>query len=149
MQRLNLPAGNFRVKSTDNGSGLRIFDPLRKRFYVLTPEEWVRQHVVYFLLSRKRTPASLTAIEKQIQVNDTYKRYDIVVYRSDGSIWLLVECKRPEVKICQATFDQIARYNLSLDATYLMVSNGMEHYFCQMDHENERYVFLRDLPNYK
>jgi len=82
-------------------------------------------------------------------LNNTTKRYDIVVFNNDGSIFLIVECKSPYVPITQLTFDQIARYNQTLDAQYLMVSNGLEHYYCQMDFENERYIFLKDIPNYK
>lgn len=116
---------------------------------VLTPEEWVRQHVVQYLLIEKQYPKSLINIEKVLKVNGLTKRYDIVVFNTDGSIFLLVECKAPEVKISQLTFDQIARYNMTMKAQYLMVTNGQNHYFCQMDFENEQYVFLSELPAYK
>jgi hypothetical protein len=144
MQELNFPKYSFRFKSSENK--LSVFDEIRKKFVLLTPEEWVRQHVVQFLLQHKNYPKSLTNVEKVIKVNDLVKRYDVVVYNTDGSIFLLVECKAPGVVITQETFNQIARYNLVLKATYLMVTNGLNHYFCQMDFENERYVFLEDLP---
>ena len=87
-------------------------------------------------------------VEKLIKINDLNKRYDVVVYQPNGELFLLIECKAPEVKITQQTFDQIARYNLVLNAKYLMVTNGLNHYFCQMDFENEKYIFLKELPSY-
>ncbi len=146
MQKLNFPEYNFRFKSNNNN--ILIFDEIRKKFIVLTPEEWVRQHLVKYLLEEFKYPKSLINVEKQLKLNNTLKRYDVVVYRNDGSIFLLVECKAPSIPISQLTFDQIARYNLSLDASYLMISNGLEHYYCQMDFENQKYIFLRELPQY-
>ena len=147
MQKLNFPEYNFRFKSSENKP--LVFDEIRKKFVVLTPEEWVRLHVVQFLLKEKYYPKSLINVEKQLKLNNTMKRYDVVTFNNDGSIFLIVECKSPSVQITQATFDQIARYNLALKAEYLMVSNGLEHYFCQMDFEAGRYVFLKEIPNYK
>ncbi|WP_298953022.1 type I restriction enzyme HsdR N-terminal domain-containing protein [uncultured Nonlabens sp.] len=146
MKPLRLPAGNFRVKSTEKGRA--IFDQIRKKFVILTPEEWVRQHVVLFLLSRKRIPKNLLNVEKQLIIAGTSKRYDILSYNTDGSIHLIVECKAPEVRIDQSVFDQIARYNLAVKAQYLMVTNGIDHYFCTMDYEKETYNFITDLPQY-
>jgi len=146
MQKLNFPVYNFRFKNSENK--VAIFDEIRKKFIILTPEEWVRQHVVQFLLQEKKYPKSHTNVEKLLTVNDLKKRYDVVVYNPDGSIAVLVECKAPEVKISQDTFDQIARYNLTLKANYLMVTNGLNHYFCQMDFENEKYLFLKELPDF-
>jgi hypothetical protein len=125
-----------------------IFDEIRKKFIILTPEEWVRQHVVQFLLDEKKYPKSLINVEKVLKVNGLRKRYDVVVFNSDGSIFILIECKAPEIKISQATFDQIARYNMTMNSEFLMVTNGLNHYFCQMDFENEKYTFLENLPNY-
>src|SRR5690606_9439567 len=113
---------------------------------LLTREEWVRQNVVQYLLQEKKYPKSLVNVEKLIKVNDLNKRYDIVVFKPDGSIFLLVECKAPTIKITQESFNQIARYNLVLRADYLMITNGLQHYFCKMDFENQRYVFLEELP---
>ena len=147
MQKLNFPTFTFRFKNSENK--VAIFDEIRKKFIILTPEEWVRQHVVHYLLLAKKYPKSYINVEKLIKINDLNKRYDIVVYQPNGELFLLVECKAPEVKITQQTFDQIARYNLVLKAKYLMVSNGLNHYFCQMDFENEKYIFLKELPDFE
>jgi len=147
MQQLNFPVYNFRFKNSENK--VSIFDEIRKKFIILTPEEWVRQHVIQFLLAEKKYPKSLINVEKALNVNGLRKRYDVVVFNPNGSIFILVECKSPEIKTAQATFDQIARYNMSLKAQFLMVTNGHNHYFCQMDFENEKYEFLKELPNYQ
>ncbi len=147
MQKLNFPTFTFRFKNSENK--VAIFDEIRKKFIILTPEEWVRQHVVQFLLQDKNYPKSYINVEKLIKINDLSKRYDIVVYQPNGELFLLIECKAPEVKITQQTFDQIARYNLVLNAKYLMVTNGLNHYFCQMDFENEKYIFLEELPEFE
>lgn len=146
MQKLNFPSYTFRFKNSENK--VAIFDEIRKKFIILTPEEWVRQHVVLFLLEEKKYPKSMINVEKVLKVNGLRKRYDVVVFNPDGSIFVLIECKAPEIKIAQATFDQIARYNMTMKADYLMVTNGLNHYFCQMDYENEKYEFLRDLPDF-
>ena len=146
MQNLNFPTYSFRFKNSENK--VSIFDEIRKKFILLTPEEWVRQHVVQFLLQDKKYPKSYINVEKLIKINDLSKRYDGVVFQPNGDIFLLIECKAPQVPISQQTFDQIARYNLVLKAKYLMVTNGLNHYFCQMDFENEKYVFLKELPEY-
>lgn len=146
MQELNFPKFSFRFKSNENK--VSIFDEIRKKFIVLQPEEWVRQHCVKYLIEEKNYPKSLINVEKVLKVNRLTKRYDIVVYNPDGSIHIIVECKSHKININQDTFDQIARYNLTLNASYLMVTNGINHYYCVMDHENERYEFLRDIPNY-
>ncbi|MBP4137206.1 type I restriction enzyme HsdR N-terminal domain-containing protein [Flavobacterium geliluteum] len=147
MQQLNFPSYSFRFKNSENK--VSIFDEIRKKFIILTPEEWVRQHVVHFLMNEKKYPKSLINVEKVLKVNGLRKRYDVVVFDTDGTIHILVECKAPEVKISQATFDQIARYNMTMQARFLNVTNGLQHFFCKMDFENEKYDFLRDLPNYK
>lgn len=146
MQQLNFPTYSFRFKNNENK--VAIFDEIRKKFVILTPEEWVRQNVVRFLLEEKKYSKSYINVEKLIKINDLNKRYDIVVFQPNGEIFLLIECKAPEVQITQQTFDQIARYNLVLNAQYLMVTNGLNHYFCQMDFENEKYNFLKELPDY-
>jgi len=146
MQKLNFPAYTFRFKNSENK--VAVFDEIRKKFVVLTPEEWVRQHVVQFLLQHKNYPKSYINVEKSIKINGLTKRYDIVVFQPDGSLFLLIECKAPEVPISQNTFDQIARYNMVLESQYLMVTNGLNHYFCQMDFESEQYHFLLDLPDF-
>jgi predicted type IV restriction endonuclease len=147
MHPLNFPNYNFRFKNSENK--VAIFDEIRKKFIILTPEEWVRQHVVQFLILEKKYPKSLINVEKILKINGLTKRYDVVVFKNDGSILILVECKSTSIKISQAVFDQIARYNLTLNAQYLMVTNGLNHYYSKMDFENERYDFLKELPDYK
>ncbi|MDO6738554.1 type I restriction enzyme HsdR N-terminal domain-containing protein [Wenyingzhuangia sp. 2_MG-2023] len=146
MQKLNLPSVDLKIKSKENK--LFIFDPFRKKEILLTPEEWVRQHVANYLVYHKNYPISLTVLERELILNNTKKRTDIVIYNTLGTPEIIVECKASSVKITQQVFDQIARYNLKLNANYLIVTNGLEHYFCQMDFKNERYVFLKDIPNY-
>lgn len=147
MQKLNFPTYSFRFKNSENKR--LIFDEIRKRFMVFQPEEWVRQHCIQYLIQEKKYPKSLINVEKELKVNNLRKRYDIVVFNPDGSIHLIVECKSPKIKINQSTFDQIARYNIALKANYLMVTNGINHYYCQMDFENECYNFLKEIPDYK
>ncbi|WP_299156729.1 type I restriction enzyme HsdR N-terminal domain-containing protein [uncultured Christiangramia sp.] len=147
MQKLNFPSYSFRFKNNQNK--VAVFDDLRKKFIILTPEEWVRQHTVKFLEKEKNYPVSLINVEKQLKIAGLTKRYDVVVFEPEGNIHIIVECKAPKIKITQDTFDQIARYNLSLKANYLMVTNGIEHYFCQMDYEKETYIFLTELPEYQ
>jgi hypothetical protein len=146
MQELNFPNYSFRFKNSENK--IAAFDEIRKKFVILTPEEWVRLHTVQFLKVEKSYPLSLINVEKQLKIGKMLKRYDVVVFNPSGNIHIIVECKAPEVPITQATFDQIARYNMQLKANYLMVTNGLQHYICQMDYEQEKYVFLQELPSY-
>jgi hypothetical protein len=146
MQVLNFPSYDFRFKNSENK--IYIFDVVRKKFVILQPEEWVRQHVVHFLITEKKYPLSLINVEKQVKVNSLVKRYDIIVFKSDGSIQLLVECKAPEINILQSSFDQIAQYNMQLKSDYLMLTNGLHHFFCKMDFVKEKYSFLRDIPDF-
>ena len=146
MLKLNFPSYSFRIKSSENKP--LIFDVIRKIFVTLTPEEWVRQHTIHYLLNERKYPASHINVEKQLKLANTIKRYDIVVFNSDGSIQIIVECKASTVAISQDVFDQIARYNLVLNASYLMVTNGMSHYYCQLDYDAKRYSFLKDIPFY-
>jgi hypothetical protein len=146
MHTLNFPRYSFRLKNSENK--IAVFDELRKKFVLLTPEEWVRQHVVQFLLQEKKFPKSLLNVEKQVKLHNLIKRYDVLAYKPNGDIHLVVECKAASVPITQDTFDQIARYNLALQADYLMVTNGLQHYFCQLDYVAEQYHFLPDLPEW-
>ena len=146
MQRLNFPVYDFRFKNSENK--VYIFDAIRKKFVVLQPEEWVRQNVVQFLIDEKKYPRSLINVEKQMTINNIKKRYDIVVFDSSGNITLLVECKSPQIPITQTTFDQIARYNMQLKAKYLMVTNGLDHFYCKMDYDLENYMFLKHIPDF-
>ena len=144
MHELNFPKFQFRFKNSENK--LFIFDEIRKKYVILTPEEWVRQHVVHFLINVKGYPKSYINVEKVVKINDMNKRYDVVVFSPKGEIFLLVECKEPNVAITQTVFDQIARYNSSLNAQFLMVTNGLNHYYCKLDYINKNYQFLADLP---
>ena len=146
MQKLNLPTYKLRIKSNENK--LAIFDIIRKKYVILTPEEWVRQHIVHYLIEDRNYPVSLIAVEKKLSVNKLIKRTDILVFNSKGLPHIIVECKAPTVKITQEAFDQIARYNLTLNANYLFVTNGLKHFYCAMDVKNEQYVFLDKIPNY-
>ncbi|MDP3313523.1 type I restriction enzyme HsdR N-terminal domain-containing protein [Lutibacter sp.] len=146
MQALNLPTYNFRIKCTKNK--YVIFDIIRKKYMVLTPEEWVRQHIIHFLIEEKKYPISLISVEKKLTINNLTKRTDILVFNKVGLIEIIVECKAPTVSINQDTFDQIARYNLKLKSNYLFVTNGLTHFYCSMDFKNEQYVFLDNIPNY-
>lgn len=147
MQQLNLPSYSFRFKSKENNTF--IFDIVRKKYVVLTPEEWVRQHIVHFLHYDKKYPLSIISIEKQLVLNNLKKRTDIVVFDKEGKPNIIVECKAPSIKISQETFDQIARYNLKLEANFLFISNGIENFYCFLNHLEEKYEFLKELPSYK
>ncbi|WP_207425658.1 type I restriction enzyme HsdR N-terminal domain-containing protein [Pedobacter sp. SYSU D00535] len=144
---LNLPPYPFRIKQ--EASGTFIFDEIRKKFLVLTPEEWVRQHLVQFIIKEKKYPRSLIKLEGGLRLNTLAKRTDVIVYNSSGEKVLLIECKAPDVKITQKVFDQIARYNIVHRVPLLAVSNGLDHYFCSIDFESQSYQFLESLPQYK
>ncbi len=147
MQPLNFPQYSFRIKSSENKTW--VFDRVRRKHVLLQPEEWVRQHVLHFLIETKKYPESLINVEKQLSIKNLKKRYDIVVYQRDGNINILVECKAPSVKLTQEAFDQIARYNMQLRANYLMLSNGLNHYYCKMDYDKEKYIFLKEIPDFR
>ena len=146
MEKLNLPKYKFKIKNRENK--LYIFDIIRKKYVVLSPEEWVRQHFLNYLIIDKKYPKSIIAIEKQLNYNGLVKRTDILVFDKLGHPDIIVECKSPRIQISQEAFDQIARYNLRLDANFLIVTNGIQHYYCKLDHRNEQYVFLEEIPEY-
>lgn len=141
---LNLPEYPFKLHQKDNV--VFIFDELRKKDLVLTPEEWVRQHFVQYLIIQKKYPKTLIKLEGGLKLNKLQKRTDIVVFDKNGSPQILVECKATSVKITQDVFDQVARYNMIHKVKYLMISNGLQHYCCVMDYENNSYQFLQELP---
>ncbi|MFJ1354538.1 type I restriction enzyme HsdR N-terminal domain-containing protein [Capnocytophaga canimorsus] len=147
MQKLNFYPYQFRFKNSENKT--LIFDEIRKKFVVLQPEEWVRQHVVQFLIQEKSFPKSLINVEKELMINGLKKRYDIVVYKNTGEILLVVECKAPDILINQKVFDQVFRYNLSLQASVLMVTNGLQHYYAMIDYNSNKLLFMESLPDYK
>ena len=147
MKDLNLPIYSFNIKSEDNRK--LIFDPIRKKYIVLTPEEWVRQNFIQYLINEKNVPEGLIIQEHKIKLNTLNQRSDIVIYSRSGTPLLIVECKAPSVKLAQATFEQIARYNIILQVKYLIVTNGLNHYCCMINIEEKSYSFLKDIPNYE
>ena len=148
MIRLNLPEYKFRVQNTEEG--VRIFDLIRKKFIILTPEEWVRQNFIQYIIKEKKYPSSLVAVETGLKYNRLKKRSDITVYDKKGMVWMIIECKAPEVKISQDTFRQVAVYNMSgrSKTRFLAVTNGLRHYCCEMNYEKEKYEFLKDFPEF-
>ena len=146
MQDLNLPFYHFRTKT--ESSKKMIFDCIRKKFVVLTPEEWVRQNFIQFLIQQKKYPQSLMAVEKQIMVNNNPRRFDLVIYRKNGQAQLVAEFKAPGVKITQNAFDQVVRYNMVLQVRHVIVSNGLQHFACQIDYAQNTYSFLQEIPEY-
>jgi len=146
MKRLNLPTYSFNIKLIEQRK--YIFDSIRKKYLILTPEEWVRQNFLKYLIEEKGYPASLISVEKELKLNNISKRTDAVVYNKQGEPLLVLEFKAPEVKIDQKVFDQIARYNMKLKVNYLVVSNGMEHFCCVLQHDLNTYQFLKEIPQY-
>ncbi|HLU88288.1 MAG TPA: type I restriction enzyme HsdR N-terminal domain-containing protein [Cyclobacteriaceae bacterium] len=144
---LNLPSYDVRIKELEGR--LNIFDPLRKKFLVLTPEEWVRQHMINYLVSYKFYPRSLFSLEKGIKYNQLLKRFDILILDRNGSPFLLVECKAPEVPLTQKTAEQIAVYNKTVGAQYLALTNGRQHICLHNDPESGTYRQFRDFPEYQ
>ena len=139
MKTLNLPKTEFKIIS--RGEKLNIFDILRRRYVTLTPEEWVRQHFIHFLIEYMGNEISL-------DLNGTRKRCDSVLYDKEARPIMIIEYKAPHIPITQETFQQISRYNMKLHVPWLIVSNGMEHYCCQVDYKKGEYHFLSDIPQY-
>ncbi|NDV46637.1 hypothetical protein D0T49_06215 [Paludibacter sp. 221] len=147
MYQLNLPEYQFKIKKQNER--FFVFDQQRKRYVALTPEEWVRQHFIRFLIEEMNYPASLLAIEHQIDLNNMKKRCDAVLFNNYANPNLIIEFKAPNVPITQKVFDQVAVYNVKLNVQFFMVSNGLEHYCCRVDTKNARYDFLPDIPKYE
>lgn len=146
MLPLNLP--KFDIKVTVKNDKKCVWDPVRRKYITLTPEEWVRQHFVNYLITNKKYPQSLIANEVTIKLNQTTKRCDTVIYDRFLSPLVIVEYKAPNVDITKNVFEQICRYNMALHVSYLIVSNGMRHFCCKIDYENNSYYFLREVPEY-
>lgn len=145
---LNLPAiATTRLRETPGG--VEVYDPLRRKHVALTPEEWVRQHFVDYMIGTKGFPAGLMANEIGLTLNGTRRRCDTVVFDRRGRPMMIVEYKAPGVAITQKVFDQIVRYNMALRASYLTVSNGLAHYCCRIDYAAGGYAFLPELPDYE
>ncbi len=148
---LNLPSFDIRIRPDASKEGkLQIFDRVRRKYVALTPEEYVRQHFCNMLIEHLEYPLSLLANEIMISVNNLRRRCDTVVFSSrDASVLAIAEYKSPEIKITESVFNQIVRYNMSLKAGYLMVSNGMQHFCCHIDYALSKSVFLPEIPKYK
>ncbi|MDR2383119.1 MAG: type I restriction enzyme HsdR N-terminal domain-containing protein [Prevotellaceae bacterium] len=144
--QLNLPAFELRIKNSKKGK--MIFDPVRSKYVALTPEEWVRQNFLQYLIQVKKTPKNLIRVEMSLELNGLAKRSDIVVHNRMGNPLLAVECKAATVKITQQVFEQLARYNLQLNVPYLVVTNGLTHFFCKFSECEKRYLFMENLPEY-
>jgi len=143
---LNLPSYPLPIKVEQDKHW--VFDSIRKKYLVLTPEEWVRQHFVWFLIYECGCPKNLIAVEMGLRVHQMRRRSDIVVFNKRGKACLIVECKAPHIRINQKTFDQIAQYNIQLQVKYLVVSNGLQHYCCYVDWDNKSYHFIENVPHY-
>ena len=144
MPQLNLPKVALKTKSVEGT--IQVFDVIRKKYFVLTPEEWVRQHFIHYLNAEKNYPMGLMGVEKMVKYNALKTRADIVLYTTEGKAKMIVECKAPNVKITQDTFNQIAKYNFKLKVPFLVVTNGMQHFCCRMDYKNNSISFLDDIP---
>jgi hypothetical protein len=144
MYKLNLPSYHINIKS-EEGKNF-VFDVLRKKFVLLTPEEWVRQHFVHLLIQHYQYPKSLIKLESGLKYNKLKKRSDIIVYDREGKIFLIVECKSADVSISQKVFEQVTMYNDTLKAKYIVVTNGLKHFCCSIDHQEKKFKFMDDLP---
>lgn len=144
---LNLPAYSFRTR--EHRGRRDIYDPIRQKYVRLTPEEWVRQHFVQYLVQEHHVPRGLIAIEHGFTDQSMPRRADIVAFSRQGRPLLIAECKAPSVTVKQETFDQVARYNRILHVPYLVVTNGLTHYACRIDFESAAYEFLNELPGYE
>jgi len=147
MQKLKLPEYSFRMKN-ESGKSL-IFDSIRKKFVALTPEEWVRQNFIQYLIQEKKYPATLMAVEKKLILNNQPFRFDLLIYNRNGKPNLIVEFKAPSVNISQKAFDQVVRYNMVLKVNYILVSNGLQHFACKIEYEKNSYSFLKGIPEFK
>lgn len=145
MLELSLPAFEYKVKKMSGTT--MIFDVVRKKYVVLTPEEWVRQHVIHYLAEHKHYPLSLIAVEREIPLYGMRRRFDVVCYDRSGEPYLLIECKAPTVQLSQKVFDQAFRYNLTLAAPYVAITNGVKH-FCGEVNPHHGFVFLDDFPEF-
>lgn len=147
MYELNLP--KYGIKIANENGHQTIFDVLRRKYVALTPEEWVRQHFVHYLIGHKGYPQTLMANEIQLAIGNKKLRCDSVLYDRSLKPRMIIEYKAPTVNITQKVFDQITVYNMLLHVDYLVVSNGIKHYCCQMDYDNQKYLFLEDIPDYQ
>jgi len=146
-QKLNLPLYSFKFKTSNNKQ--YIFDEIRKKFVYLSPEEWVRQNFLKYLVNNRKYPPSLISIEKKIKVLKTSKRFDIMIHNQHGNPNIMVECKSYKYNINQNAFDQISRYNLNLNVNIIIITNGISHYYINIDYEKNKFIFLDNIPIFK
>jgi len=146
MKQLNLPPYNVQM-SLKNGRHV-IFDVLRRKYVALTPEEWVRQHFVHYLIEHKNYPKGLLGNEVELRIGEKRLRCDTVLYSQTLQPLMIIEYKSPEIEVTQRVFNQISTYNMLLHVDYLIVSNGLQHYCCKMDYDQGTYRFLREVPDY-
>ena len=146
LPQLNLPIAVLKTKLVEGTT--QVFDQVRKKYLVLTPEEWVRQHFIHYLNQEKNYPLGLMEVEKMVKYNGMQTRADIVLYAADGKPNMIVECKAPKVKITQDAFNQIAKYNFNLKVDFLVVTNGIQHFCCALDYKNNKISFIKEVPDY-
>ena len=146
MFRLNLP--QYEIKIGEKDGKRTIFDFLRRKYVALTPEEWVRQHFVHYLIEHKGYPKGLLSNEVELHIGGKSLRCDSILYNKVAAPQMIIEYKAPTVSLTQRVFHQISAYNLLLRVDYLVVSNGLQHVCCQMDYANQTYHFLQEIPDY-
>lgn len=147
MQRLNLPTYLFNTKLENDRT--YIFDNIRRKYLLLTPEEWVRQNFIQYLIAEKKVPPALISVEKALKINKLTKRTDILIHNREGKVCTIIECKAPEVNLTSEVFDQILRYNISYLVPFIIITNGLNHYCCQLNYQTGQYQFLKEIPEYK
>lgn len=147
MQHLNFPYLPQRIRRVEGVD--QVFDDIRKKWVVLTPEEWVRQHLIEYLIRDRNCPPGLISVEKGLEYNGMKRRYDLVVFARNTRPILLVECKAPEIKVTEDVFDQAARYNMTLQVPFLMITNGLSHFCCHINLQERSYSFLKEIPHFE
>lgn len=147
VETLQIPLTELRLRKY--GSRWQVFDIFRKKFVIITPEEWVRQQLLHYMVNSLNYPAGLIKVEALVEVNGLKQRTDVVVYNQLLKPILLIECKRPSVTLTQATFDQVARYNSKLKIPCLLISNGMKHVFAQIKFKENKFNYLPDIPTFE
>jgi hypothetical protein len=147
LRKLNLPEYVFRIRQSE--SKMQIFDDFRKKFVALNPEEWVRQNFLMYLIKEKKYPQTLISVEGGLKLYKRMKRTDILIFNKQGNPLIIIECKAPEILIDKNVFDQVVRYNMALQVKFLVLTNGLNHYFCRIDYTSQSYQFLPEIPDYE
>ena len=144
---LNLPRYRFRFRDAEGKT--KIFDEIRNKYFIVSPEEWVRQNFIRYLIQEKKYPKTLMAVEKKVMVNGLSQRFDLLVYDRKGNPYLVAEFKSPGVKITQDTFSQAVRYNSNLKVPLILVSNGLDHFICRIDYSLQTVSYLKEIPDFE